>query len=148
MKRCLNTDCLAIIKRFLDSLYNVCPNSMTLGNGAVISSSLKHKINVITSTETELVGVHIYMPRVMCTQYFIMFQDCSVDKNIIFQDNQSKMRLRTNSMLSNTKMAKNLKVGHLFMIDRIDMGKMLNKLRQEFAFRRDRAMQMNCCVTA
>ena len=84
----------------MDSSYNVHPDSkghaggaMTLGQGAVISSLLKHKINVLSSTEAELVGAHMYMPMVIWTLYFVMAQGYSIKQNIVFQDNQSTMRL-------------------------------------------------------
>ena len=133
---------------------------MTLGQGAVISSLLMHKINVLSSTEAELVGAHMYMPMVIWTLYFVMAQGYSIEQNIVFQDNQSTMRLQTNGMLSSTRRTKHLKARHFFMTDRIGMGEMevqycptekmwvdlLNKPKQGAAFRKDRAMLMNCPI--
>ena len=117
-----------VVLRFL---YNVDPDAKghtggttTLGNGAVISSSLKHKINVLRTTEEELVVAHIYMPMVIWTLYFIMLQGYSVEQNIVFQDNQSTMKLQKNRMLSSTKQTKHRKARQFFMTDRIGMGGM------------------------
>ena len=47
---------------------------MTMGKGAIISNSNKQKLNVGSSTESELVATHDQMPDVMHTLYFIEAQ--------------------------------------------------------------------------
>ena len=68
----LTVDNLTYSKWFIDASHAVhwdCKGQtgagMTLGEGAVISSSKKQKINTRSSTETELVGVDDAMPTVL-----------------------------------------------------------------------------------
>ena len=44
---------------------------MSMGQGASISVSKKHKLNTKSSTESELVGVDDYMPMIIWEKYFL-----------------------------------------------------------------------------
>ena len=116
MKLVLTVDTMSIIRWWVDSSYNTHWDSkghtgamMSLGKGAVISTSNKQKLNVNSSTEGELVGSHEVMPDVLYTLYFIEAQGYTVDKNIMYQDNQSTMRLQVNGRLSSGKKTKHIK---------------------------------------
>jgi hypothetical protein len=62
---------------------------MTLGNGAVMSSSRKQKINTRSSTESEVVGVDDVMPSVLWSLYFLQEQGYGTAHAVIYQDNKS-----------------------------------------------------------
>ena len=81
---------------------------MTMGKGAIISNSNKQKLNVGSSTKGELVAVHDQMPDVMHILYFIEAQGYKIDKNVIYQDNQSTVRLEVNGKLSSKKKTKHI----------------------------------------
>jgi hypothetical protein len=49
------------------------------------------------------VGVHDVLPQVLWTQYFLQEQGFSIRENIVFQDNQSAILLKTNGTQSTTK---------------------------------------------
>jgi hypothetical protein len=66
---------------------------MSMGEGAVYSSSQKQKINTKSSTpEAELVGANDVLPQVLWTRYFLEGQGYGTD-NVLYQDNQSTMKL-------------------------------------------------------
>jgi hypothetical protein len=44
---------------------------MTLGKGAVVSSSNKMKCNTKSSTKTELIALHVKLPDVIWTRYLL-----------------------------------------------------------------------------
>ena len=69
---------------------------MTLGKGAVTSMSTKHKINTKSSTESELVGADDARPAALWSKYFIEAQGYTVTQNIMYQDNQTTLRLEVN----------------------------------------------------
>ena len=60
---------------------------MSLGGGVVVSSSTKHKINMKSSTELELIAMDKVIPMILCCLYFIEAQGCSVEHNLVFQYN-------------------------------------------------------------
>ena len=74
MKLKLTVENLSIIKWWIDSSYNVHWDArghngamMTMRKGAIISNSNKQKLNIGSSTESELVATHDQMPDVMHT---------------------------------------------------------------------------------
>ena len=82
---------------------------MSLGGGAVVSSSRKHKINTNSSTESELVAIDNAIPMILWCLYFIEAQGYLVKQNIVFQDNQSTMRLAVKGPLSYLKCTNHIK---------------------------------------
>ena len=95
---------------------------MSFERGAVISTSNKQKLNVNSPTEGELVGSHDVMPDVLYTLYSIEAQGYTVDKNIMYQDNQSTMRLQVNGRMSSGKKTKHIKPRFFFIADKISQG--------------------------
>ncbi len=69
---------------------------MTLGKGAVVSSSNKMKCNTKSSTKTELIALHDKIPDVIWTRYFVESQGYNIDKCTIFHDNMSALSLEKN----------------------------------------------------
>ena len=130
---------------------------MTMGKGAIISNSNKQKLNVGSSTESELVATHDQMPDVMHTLYFIEAQGYAIDKNIIYQDNQSTIRLEVNGKMSSGKKTKHISSRFFFITDKVARGEVdveycptekmwcdiLNKPKQGASYRLDRSHLMN-----
>ena len=80
MKRYISVDSLWIIKCkwWVDSLYGVLWDSkahagaiMSMGKEAIINISRKHKLNVGSSTESELVSIADVLGMMMWCKYFI-----------------------------------------------------------------------------
>jgi hypothetical protein len=64
--------------------------AMSLGAGAIYSSSQKQKMNTKSSTEAELVGINDVLPQALWTKYFLEAQGYGTN-NLMYQDNQSTM---------------------------------------------------------
>ena len=99
----LTADNLNVPKWWVDGAYAVHPNmcghtgvTMSLGEGSVLSWSMKQKLNTKSSTETELIGVDDAMPHVLWTSYFLWGQGYEVESAKIYQDNLSAMLLEKN----------------------------------------------------
>ena len=56
---------------------------ITLGKGATISHSGKHKLNTKSYTKSELVGADDMLVKVLWSLYFIQAQGYTVDQNIM-----------------------------------------------------------------
>ena len=65
----------------------------TMGKGAVSSYSRKVKLNMRSSTETELVIADIYMPEMLWSLYFIESQGYEVKCMGLHRDNTSTQLL-------------------------------------------------------
>ena len=129
MKLTLTIDNLLMIRWWVDALdrtHHDCKghtgSMMSLGGGAVVSSSTKHKINTKSSTESELVALDDALPMILWCLYFIEAQGYTVEQNVEFQDNQSTMRLAVNGSLSSSKRTKHIKARYYFIKDKIEEG--------------------------
>ena len=69
---------------------------ISMGRGALYSASIKKKLNTKSSTEAELVGVDDLMPQMLWMRYFLEAQGMKVSDNVVYQDNQSAMKLEKN----------------------------------------------------
>jgi hypothetical protein len=102
----LSADNLNIIKWWVDASYAVHPDlrshtgdTMSMGTGAVYSSSKKQKLNTKSSTKAELVGVNGVLPQALWTKYFMELQGYRVT-TILNQDKQSTIKLSENGKAS------------------------------------------------
>ena len=66
-----------------------------IGNEGDYLKSSK-KLNTKSSTESELVGVDNVLAQVIWTQYFLKEQGYEIRDNVIYQDNQSSIKLENN----------------------------------------------------
>ena len=64
-----------------------------MGRGALYSALSKKKLNTKSSTEAELVGVDDLMPQILWMRYLLEVQGMKVSDNLVYQDNQSAMKL-------------------------------------------------------
>jgi len=89
---------------------------MTMGKGSVYSSSSKQKINTMSSTKTELIGVNDKMGQILWTKYFLEAQGYNVP-TVLFQDNKSTMLLEKHGRSSNTKRTRHINIRYFFITD-------------------------------
>ena len=131
---------------------------MSLGKGATISFLHKHKLNVRSSTEGELVSIYDALPAILWTRFFIEAQGYTVEENVLFQDNKSTIQLANNGRWSSSKRTKHIKAHYFYIKERIEQGDVsikwastdkmwsdvLTKPKQGKGFRQDRSVLMNC----
>ena len=117
---------LHIIKWWVDASYGTYPNmksytgaTMSLGKGSVYSTSTRQKLNTISSTEAELVGVADVMPMVIWTRYFLEGQGYKFTDNTVYQDNKSTMLMAKNGNASSGKRIEHINIRYFFVADRI-----------------------------
>ena len=100
---------------------------MSLGNGAMIGMSTKQKLNTTSSTEAELVGVSDSMPFNMWCTYFFKAQGQEVGednivigkRNVLYQDNESCIKLAKNGKSSSTKRTRHIHIRYFAITDRV-----------------------------
>ena len=66
---------------------------MPMGVGVLYSKTNKQKLNVKSSTEAELVGNSNYVPYNLWLIHFLSEQGYEIKDNVLYQDNQSTIRI-------------------------------------------------------
>ena len=125
----LEADDTQNLKWYLDAAFAVHPDmkshtgsAFTLGKGIVSSSSNKQKANARSSTEAELNAVDDKIAKVLWTKRFIEAQGFKVNLNIIYQDNQSTMKLANNGKASSGKRTRHFDIKLFYVTDLIGKG--------------------------
>jgi hypothetical protein len=105
---------------------------LSLGQGALMSMSLKQNINAKSSTEAELVGVDDAMNFVEWIQLFIeqqiiLIKEDSILKTIgsdvvIQQDNTSTIQAENNGQASSTKRTRHINIRYFYITSKIKEG--------------------------
>ena len=71
--------------------------------GALYYASNKQKLNTKISTKAELVGVDDIITQILWMRYFLEVQGMKVYDDVVYQDNQSEMKLEKNGRSSTGK---------------------------------------------
>ena len=118
-----------VMKWWIDASYAAHPDRrshtggvLMPGKGAVIAKSSKQKINMKSSTEAELVGADDLIGDVIWTRMFLQWQGWGATDNIVYQDNESAMKLEVNGKASSTKRTKHIDIKYFFITDRVKAG--------------------------
>ena len=93
---------------------------MSLGHGAVYSTSNRQKLVSRSSTEAELVGLHDVMPEIVWTRLFLEAQGLELGASTIYQDNKSAILLEENGRSSSGKRTRHINIRYFFIKDRIN----------------------------
>ena len=91
-----------------------------MGLGVLHARSSKQRLNTKSSTEAEVVGVSDYLPYNLHFVMFLREQGYTVRKNVLFQDNESAIKMETNGRMSCTSNSKHVNVRYFFVKDRVD----------------------------
>ena len=75
---------------------------MSFGHGILHHKSSVQKLNTKISTEAELVGTSEYVPYNIWMKIFLHEQGYDIKDNVLFQDNQSSIKMETNGRRSCT----------------------------------------------
>ena len=92
---------------------------LTLGRGFTISISSGQKLNVSSSMYAELVTVSDIFPMVQWIRLFLLAQGVKINRNIIYQDNQSAVLLEENGKTSSGKRTQHLNIRYFLMKDAV-----------------------------
>ena len=95
---------------------------MMMNQGALFALSSKQKLNTRSSTEAELVGVNDAMTMILWMKRFIEAQGYPVIENVIYQDNESSMKLEKYGRQSRSKKTRHLDIRYYFITDNVKKG--------------------------
>ena len=90
------------------------------GLGSPIQMSIKQKLNTDCSTMVELVSVYQGLPMVLWVPLFLETQGYLIDKNMVYQDNQSAILLAKNSKKSSSKRTFYLNICYFMVTDCVE----------------------------
>ena len=91
-----------------------------MGTGAMMSGSNKQKLNTRSSCEAELVGADDFATKILWTKLFLEAQGCEIKENILYQDNQSTLKLLVNGKRSSGKRTRALNIRYFFLHDQAE----------------------------
>ena len=116
MRLTLRLDSLSVVILQIDDSYNTrddCKGRnviiLIIGRDDVLSFPLKQKLNVISSTERELLCAHYGLSVVLWRKHFIEYQIYLVDNNKLYQNNQSTTIVENNGRAPSFKINKYIK---------------------------------------
>ena len=126
--RIIGADNLQSLFTWIDAAYGVHEDDMkshtggimSMGTGAIHQRSTKQKLNVKSSTEAEVVGTSDYAPYNIWMRNFLAVQGYKLQDNILFQDNQSAIKMEVNGRRSCTGNSRHVHIRHFFVKDLID----------------------------
>ncbi len=114
---------------WVDASFAVHPDSrsrtggtVSFGIGVIHSKSMKQKLNTKSSTEAELVGVSDYLLYHIWLINFLSHQGYNVKKKVIYQDNQSAIRMEKNGRNACTGNSRHVDIRYFFVHDRVRSG--------------------------
>lgn len=93
---------------------------MYMGRGMIHCRSSKQKLNTKSTTESELVSTSEYIPFNICIIMFMGKQGYDIERNILFQDNQSTIRILKNGRESCSGNSRHIDIKHFFVKDHVD----------------------------
>ena len=93
---------------------------LSWGIGSPISISQKQKLNSRSSTESEIIGVDDVMDKILWTKLFLQAQGVQIQENILYQDNQSSIKLETNGKWSSGKRTRAINIRYFFVTDNVE----------------------------
>ena len=79
----------------------------------------RKKLNTKSSNEAKIFEVDDVLTQVIWTRYFLKYQGYEIHDNVIYQDNQSTIKLENNGRRPSKKRKININIIYYFIIDRI-----------------------------
>ena len=95
---------------------------MSFGHGTLHTKSSKQKLNTKSSTEAELVRVSDHLLYNIWMSNFMKEQGYDLKSNVLYQDNQSPIRMEVNGRNSCTGNSRYIDIRYFFVKDQIDKG--------------------------
>ena len=88
---------------------------VSMGKGAIVNISRKHKMNLAISAESELVSISDVLGMIMWCKYFMKAQGYRIENKILYQYNKSTILLAKNGRMLDGKNSKHIN-NRLFLI--------------------------------
>ena len=95
---------------------------MSMGKGAIVNVSRRHKLNAGSSTESELVSIADVLGVMIWCKYFMEAQGYTIDNNLLYQDNKSTILLAKNGRMSAGKASRHIHHRFFLITDKIEKG--------------------------
>ena len=89
------------------------------GRGALLTKCQKQKLHVKSSTEGEIVGVSDFLPNMIWARMFLEAQGYKLTDNVLYQDNQSAMKIIMNGKRSSGQKTKHMDNRYFWIKDRL-----------------------------
>ena len=128
-RRIMGGDDILKLETWVDASYAIHDNmrghtggAMSFGWGVVHEKAAKQKLNTKSSTESEVVGVSEYVPHKIQMINFIDAQGYKLKKCVLYQDNQSSIKMEKNGRNSCTGNSRHISIRYFFVKDRVDKG--------------------------
>ena len=83
--------------------------------------STKQKINTASTTESELVGAADYLPNVIWMMRFLENQGYKVKGSVLYQDNESAIKLERNGQKSSSRRTRHLDIKYFWIKDKLKL---------------------------
>ena len=93
---------------------------VTMVTGGACVQSRKQKLNTKRSTQAKLVRVDYVLTQVVWTKYFLKDQGYEIHDNVIYQNNQSAIKLENNGRHSSIKQTNHTNIRYYFITDTIN----------------------------
>ena len=123
----LGGDDITKMKSWVDVSYGVhddCRShtggAISFGWGVLLTKCQKQKLNTKSSTEAEIVGVSDYLPNMIWARMFLGEQGFILKENILYQDNQSAIKIEENGKRSSGPKTKHMDNRYFFIKDRLN----------------------------
>ena len=94
---------------------------ITLRKGALCVKSKKLKLNTLSSCESELVGAGEYLKQLTWAYYFLRAQGFAMTPSVLYQNNQSTIKLINNGRRSSSNKTKHID-SRFFIHDKVKSG--------------------------
>ena len=115
--RIISVESLIDVYTLIDAAYAVYPDMksqtggcMSYSVGILHDKVVKQKLNTKSSTEAEIVGMSDYLPYNIWMLYFLEHQGYKIMKNVVYQDNQSAIRMKKNGRNSCTGNSRHINI--------------------------------------
>ena len=125
----LEDDNSGVLKWYINGSFTIYNNmtfytriNLTLVKGTLYCGSLKHKLNLKSTTEAELISISDGINQVLWNKYFFECQGYEVNSSTIHKDNKAIILLKQNGKRSSKKGTRYISTRFFFIIDKVQNG--------------------------